>query len=1261
RNRGSTDSPNNARKSDSPNRNRGRTDSPNKGRRPDSPNRNRGRGRQGSPRNRHESPDHQRADSPMMDTAIDHGSDDDDDAISLSFNDHLSVATTDESALQKLKTGKLKPSENNPFKSTESRKEAQNSRAESSRFVDVDERPKPHIPVWAHQEPQVAALNQNFHPIGSLFRNPSSLLNNPSSFIHHPNTLHHIPPLLPNPVPLLPNPNAPLLPTQRNISPLVGGAEPRSSPSLLGTPPPGVTKTQNALMKIAMGNSISVGSPSLTSPGNIQSPADQHSPNTPERQQRERKAFRNQEETRRAEESVKKEMALKHRYDLLGKEASELAQQNNLVKHRLEVEIPQQQAEYQRQMYALRVNDHYGREQYNNMIAMLQQECRKCVQKQEELRIHYGKLEAEAHDIENQLQQLIIERSVGQPSTSTTPVEQVSAPLERVVEQSLPAVEHSSPAAEHSSPAVSPPLIDTKMTSFMPPQKMEDSAASPPERKPNLFEQPSPASPPAWEQSASYTQQLKELQKIRSKKASELVNSSNFTLALVPETNEEKFILDTIKSQHRVPKDFASNACRNFFTNLGCPYEKCRFSHEVHNLRDIMRDMPVINSVQLYLFIRTKKYRKYYSQAFLNINDQIFKFKDPRTALIVSYELMINVTEYQERWWTQMIGTLLSIKDSFTDDNESELKRVLIYALHHEDCDLMMRSDIAKISEKTFQYIPEVWNEIFSDTNYVMPEEVLHLMVKVLVDSKTKSWVPMALEMLVFPTKDAYWKTVQPEWVEVLMDLCTNEAVRQTLESKCVLPQMAPKVMLLPPPMPPPELLDMDKNEDDDAPYSPSQPTEAGKLKIRTDFQPAMLELLMNGQVNKEELCIMYQQFCHAIETEEWQDLVEACKAFPGKKLPRGRSLFHSLKEKLHHPYIGFLRTLEAARQIAGLKNANSSNGQLHQTLQSLFGTVGINLMLELIPANKCEAAAKVFAEVQQMTKLDVNNITSYLEKPIAYSQVLLQAGGAYLKLGQHETAVEIFKQMLSLPNTQYSDTIEAIEQIIDHYLSRDQFALAFKLFPAAVTRKKIYCQEHNMDYEPPKPGNDLLVGALNMQQLHLVVPLWMEMHYFPLLLQPSTVRSALCFFFNHDSQYVPSAYQAGKLNQAYNTQMPNARPRTIKMHSYWTLEEMFTVMQDFLFKIDYTPYNDSNIDDFNLFVRLEVGPDPSPAGPRVAPIPIVNSSLVAASARARDALNRLHPPIQCVPAPPNIQNIVVNPVSVRNFLRYAVLYKKVK
>jgi hypothetical protein len=233
----------------------------------------------------------------------------------------------------------------------------------------------------------------------------------------------------------------------------------------------------------------------------------------------------------------------------------------------------------------------------------------------------------------------------------------------------------------------------------------------------------------------------------------------------------------------------------------------------------MMRDIPAIFAVQLYLFIRTKCYRLLYEQAFLCIMDTISRFKCARSALIVCYELMINTQEYRPQWWTRIIRTLLSIKDALGEENEAEIKRVLIFALNHEECDAMMRSDIAKISERTFQYIPEVWSEIFSDPNYLMPHEIIHLLVKILLENKLKSWAPLALEILITPTPDTFWKTVSTSDIDILVDICRNESARETLLTKSARPPESPEeeeeeeesVSLLPPPMPPQELLGMDR------------------------------------------------------------------------------------------------------------------------------------------------------------------------------------------------------------------------------------------------------------------------------------------------------------------------------------------------------------------------------------------------------------------------------------------------------------------
>lgn len=225
-------------------------------------------------------------------------------------------------------------------------------------------------------------------------------------------------------------------------------------------------------------------------------------------------------------------------------------------------------------------------------------------------------------------------------------------------------------------------------------------------------------------------------------------------------------------------------------------------------MSEVMKNMDPTQALYIYLYIRKKSFRAYYVAAFNSLQNVLVQYHDVRSMLIMGYEMMLRDSENHPRWWTQFIQSLLYIKENITEHHELELKKILVHALNHRECNNSLRNDILRLSEKTFQYIPEVWGEVLREPSYTMPEDLLQALLKILLENKKSMWTPTALEVLIPPTSEAFWQSLSHEMIDVLMDMCPNAAVRELLEAKCAQGQAS---RLMPPPLPPSALLSMEE------------------------------------------------------------------------------------------------------------------------------------------------------------------------------------------------------------------------------------------------------------------------------------------------------------------------------------------------------------------------------------------------------------------------------------------------------------------
>lgn len=284
------------------------------------------------------------------------------------------------------------------------------------------------------------------------------------------------------------------------------------------------------------------------------------------------------------------------------------------------------------------------------------------------------------------------------------------------------------------------------------------------------------------------------------------------------------------------------------------------FLLQIPEIDIIMEPMMPIEAMQLYLFVRKKQYRVFYSLAFQNVVDKLAKYCEVRLLLLLAYEMMLRENDIKPRWWPQIIQSFLQVGDNITESNEVEIRKVLTYALNRPECNHPMRTDIARLSLRTFQYMPEVLNEIFKDRNYVPPQEIISILIEHLLMNKNESWSKVGLELLVTPVSEVTWRTFRPDVIEQIAGLCTD-TVRQVLYKKSGrVPAVTPMMNLLPPPMPPQSLLEMEMDVDPEDAARPYSPTEERTYEIhKKSHQPSALQLLMEGQQNPVSVVVIVE------------------------------------------------------------------------------------------------------------------------------------------------------------------------------------------------------------------------------------------------------------------------------------------------------------------------------------------------------------------------------------------------------------------
>jgi hypothetical protein len=160
-----------------------------------------------------------------------------------------------------------------------------------------------------------------------------------------------------------------------------------------------------------------------------------------------------------------------------------------------------------------------------------------------------------------------------------------------------------------------------------------------------------------------------------------------------------------------------------------------------------------------------------------------------------------------------------------------------------------------------------------------------------------------------------------------------------------------------------------------------------------------------------------------AINSNDFSRVASIVLRHPGDKLPRGRILYGVLKEKMQRPSHGFLKIASAANGIFSLLKITScinplvfvavqANAQpvLLQKFHILLGTVGVNILLDLVDQDQMTDALSIYITTKSMCKLGCENVTSYRDEPISQEQILLKSCKMCFRMGQTQEAFDLLK-----------------------------------------------------------------------------------------------------------------------------------------------------------------------------------------------------------------------------------------------------------
>ncbi|XP_059471123.1 uncharacterized protein LOC132194077 [Neocloeon triangulifer] len=844
------------------------------------------------------------------------------------------------------------------------------------------------------------------------------------------------------------------------------------------------------------------------------------------------------------------------------------------------------------------------------------------------------------------------------------------------------------------------------MHSATPPQIGSDASGSPavgngpgfPYNSPTAFNVPQPVPPPA------VLAPVPPPSKVNAWSATNLEVqdfdrhiSGHHLPAHYRDTSVEVGFWNKIRDEYCIPEFLINRCIREMKGPPGCKVPRCPQLHELVPMSSNMHQLSSTKALECFLSIRQKQFVAYYQTCFEELLKKLVRSREPRLLLCLCYEVMFREDELGSYWWNRLIEALLQLSDVIEVENAFEVKRVLVYVMNHRCCTLMLRNDIARLSIRTFQHLPDVLNQLFKDRNFVAHKSIVEILIEHVLLNKEQPWVTLALEILIANVSETVWRCFKHGVIQDLALLC-GEAERVSLYSKSgrtppsatqtfsapkpskpvqlppppmqvvvqpplpaqnpplpplnpplpppeapAAPPPPPPVSLIPPPLPPSLLMTgVDPNELN-RPYSPTEKAD-DELDdpIDLEYNPETVTKLCFGHDKPELIKDLYARMLRAAESNDLSRITSIVLRHPGDKLPRGRILYSVLKEKMLRPSQGFLKISTAA-------NAKSNTqAALVQKFHILLGTVGINILLDLVDQDLMNDALAVYLTVKTMSQLSWENVTSYRDNPITLEQILLKSCKMCFRMGQAAEAFELLKRFNQTTGHRGSkDLLDVLELLIQNFVNEHRYKESLVLWTHARETKLKFCQTNNLSKELPKNTNSLMVRLLNSNDVDLVLQMWKEMRDFPQCLDKITTRAVVHRLCRFNLDFALDAYHAGRLNSAYPPQMTNNRQ--VKIFSYWTYEEVYVIMEDVLRRLENN-MKGTDISDFSLNIMLEELPEPPSSTDTIEDVtmPFVENSLQSLQTRVDEALSKMNPSIVLNPTRGDLKNLRANPVSLR-------------
>ncbi|XP_065342293.1 uncharacterized protein LOC135941016 [Cloeon dipterum] len=779
--------------------------------------------------------------------------------------------------------------------------------------------------------------------------------------------------------------------------------------------------------------------------------------------------------------------------------------------------------------------------------------------------------------------------------------------------------------------------------------------------------------------------------------------------SLFRDTSEEVSFWKLVLDEFPIP-EFLCNRCVVEMKGQGCKVPRCPQLHELVSMSICMQNLSPIRSLECYLSIRQKQFTVYYQPCFEELLKKLSRASEARLLLCLCYEVMYREDELGPYWWSRLVEALLQVADAIRDDNAFELKRVLIYVMGHRTCTLMLRNEVARLSIRTYQHVHVVLNELFRDRDFVAHKSIVEPLIEHILLNKIQPWTKRALEILVANVPDSVWHRFKQGVIHELAYLC-GESDRISLYTKSgrapptsaafgrQIPTLiksastqspaAPSKLDVKPPLPPPNPLQRSINPplppsasplpplppevpaeippppptsvqpppmpheilisgvDMSRPYSPSEKAD-DELDDPFDVEhnAESLKVLCVGHDKPELIRDLFARLLRAVESEDFARVTSIVLRHPGDKLPRGRILYNILKERMQRPSQGFLKV---ASYASVKSNAQTAQAGLAQKFHNLLGTIGINILLDLVDQDCMNEALPVYLTTKSMTHFNWDNVTSYRDSPISLEQILLKSCKMCFRMGHTPEAYDLLKKFQQTTGSRGSkDLLDVLELLIENSLNEHKYKETLLLWTHARDTKLKFCLTNNIPSELPKNTLSFMVRLLNNNDLELVLQLWKEMRDAPNCLDKRTTRAVVQRLRKINLEFALDAYNAGRLNSAYPPQMTNHRQ--VNMFSYWTYEEIYVIMEDVLRRLEKT-MKGTDISDFSLLITLEELPEPPSSTDTIEEVkmPFVDNSLLTLHERIQDVLSKMNPPIVLNPrGDPKVKTVRANPVSLR-------------